>query len=229
MELITPDDVLTLGRAMVAAYVRTVDHYCKEWGQPLHEAAHSARPVITDDMALAAGDYKQVSFARLGQLLERDANEAMRVWREIKALAESELRGGHYTAQVLGVDADPWQKAQYLVLREGFIAEWQPRGQIEQSLIDMLAQAFVRWQQWQESATMWADMMRTPKDDLPRLSSAEATEQASQMADRYNRIFLRTLRALRDLRVKTGAITINNPRQVNVAGQQVVATRVEGQ
>lgn len=222
MELVTQDEALTIGREMVAAYVRMVEHYAKEWQQPLDEAARSARPVITDDMALAAGDYRHVSFARLTQLLEHEPDEAMRVWREIKRLAEAELRGGHYAAQVLGVDADPWQKAQYVVLRQGFIDEWLPRGGVEQSLIDMLAQSFVRWQQWQEHATAWANVVRPSKDDLPRLSAAEALEQATQMADRYNRIYLRTLRALRDLRVKTQAITINNPKQVNLGQQQVI-------
>jgi hypothetical protein len=49
-----------------------------------------------------------------------------------------------------------------------------------------------------------------------------AIEHAAQMADRWNRIYLRTLRNLRDLR--RYSVTINNPQQVNIAadgGQQV--------
>ncbi|MDX2031597.1 MAG: hypothetical protein SF339_13055 [Blastocatellia bacterium] len=38
-----------------------------------------------------------------------------------------------------------------------------------------------------------------------------------QMADRFNRLFLRTLRQLRDLRRYSAPITINNPGQVNIA------------
>jgi hypothetical protein len=44
------------------------------------------------------------------------------------------------------------------------------------------------------------------------------------MADRFNRLFLRTLRQLRDLRRYAMPVTINNPQQVNIAaegGQQV--------
>ena len=44
-----------------------------------------------------------------------------------------------------------------------------------------------------------------------------------QMADRFNRIFMRTLRQLRDLRRYT-QLTINSPNQVNIAadgGQQL--------
>ena len=48
--------------------------------------------------------------------------------------------------------------------------------------------------------------------------------QAADMADRFNRLFLRTLRQLRDLRRYSMPVMINNPEQVNIAadgGQQV--------
>lgn len=53
-------------------------------------------------------------------------------------------------------------------------------------------------------------------------------QQAAEMADRYNRLFLRTLRQLRDLRRYVVPVTINNPQQVNIAadgGQQVNVQR----
>jgi hypothetical protein len=53
------------------------------------------------------------------------------------------------------------------------------------------------------------------------------------MMDRYNRLFLRTLRQLRDLRRYSAPITINNPKQVNIAadgGQQLnTLNRGEGE
>lgn len=48
--------------------------------------------------------------------------------------------------------------------------------------------------------------------------------QGAEMADRFNRLFLRTLRQLRDLRRYNVPVMINNPQQVNIAadgGQQV--------
>jgi hypothetical protein len=42
-------------------------------------------------------------------------------------------------------------------------------------------------------------------------------EHTMQMMDRYNRLFLRTLRLLRVLRWYSTPITINNPGQVNIA------------
>jgi hypothetical protein len=55
----------------------------------------------------------------------------------------------------------------------------------------------------------------------PRQSEAEATEQWAATVDRLNRIFLRTLRALRDLRRYAGPVIVQNAEQVNVGGQQV--------
>lgn len=46
----------------------------------------------------------------------------------------------------------------------------------------------------------------------PYVSEKEALDQAVQMADRFNRIFMRTLRQLRDLR-RYAPVTINNPNQ----------------
>ena len=50
------------------------------------------------------------------------------------------------------------------------------------------------------------------------------------MADRFNRLFLRTLTQLRDLRRYAVPVTINNPGQVHIAangGQQVNAIKTE--
>jgi hypothetical protein len=49
------------------------------------------------------------------------------------------------------------------------------------------------------------------------------------MVDRFNRIFLRTLRALRDLRKVPLAVVVQNAGQVNVGQQQVnVAPQAAG-
>jgi hypothetical protein len=67
----------------------------------------------------------------------------------------------------------------------------------------------------------------------PRVGEQNAIEHAMQIMDRYNRLFLRTLRQLRDLRRYSTPITINNPQQVNIAadgGQQLnTVNRGEGE
>jgi hypothetical protein len=65
---------------------------------------------------------------------------------------------------------------------------------------------------------------RDPIDDgytkghwnMPYVSEQVAIEHAAQMADRWHRIYMRTLRNLRDFR--RYSVTINNPQQVNIAG-----------
>ena len=55
----------------------------------------------------------------------------------------------------------------------------------------------------------------------PRIEAAEWLEQAAMMADRFNRLFLRTLRALRDLRRYGPTVVVQNAGQVNVGAQQL--------
>src|SRR5579883_2179423 len=54
-----------------------------------------------------------------------------------------------------------------------------------------------------------------------RQSDADAIEQAAAMLDRFNRIFLRTLRALCDMRRHSAPLIVQNGGQMNVAQQQV--------
>ena len=48
------------------------------------------------------------------------------------------------------------------------------------------------------------------------------------MADRFNRLFLRDLRALRDLRRYAPAVVVQGSAQINVAEQQVNVNRTSG-
>jgi len=139
-----------------------------------------------------------------------------------------------------------WNIARYLGVRESFADEWNPQGGIEIALVDMLTQTWFQWQYWLEETVKrsqteprrenyrfveWKQWNKeaNPKQwsaghwDIPTVSEQEAITYAVQMADRFNRIFMRTLRQLRDLR-RYSPVTINNPSQVNIAadgGQQV--------
>jgi hypothetical protein len=226
---IEPAEIAGLATLLAHAYVRVVDTYYQEWQLPLPEAAKRARAPITEEMALTALDYKHVSFWSIGRLAEKEPEAALRLWAEIKRLAAEEWQSGQRAAAVLGLENEPWQRAQFLMIRQGFINEWQPTGDVERALLEMLAQAFFSWQLWLERITMWVEMENIQtgnrRGNRPEhtglVTTFEAIEQATTMADRFNRLFLRTLRALRDLRRYTPVVTINNPQQVNVGTQQV--------
>ncbi|HMV49788.1 MAG TPA: hypothetical protein PLD20_18655 [Blastocatellia bacterium] len=164
------------------------------------------------------------------------------VWRLIKDEARKEFESGHRMAAALETTEwqhSPWKRAEFLAIRDSFIAEWQPRGGIELAMIDTMAQAHSEYLYWcdithHRATTEGKILYSTEEERLlgkarghwipPRVSEQAAIEHAMQMMDRYNRLFLRTLRQLRDLRRYSAPLTINNPAQVNIAadgGQQV--------
>ena len=177
------------------------------------------------------GPADQVSWQQLSRLADQDTEAALAVWERIKREAYDELVSGHRTAKVLEWQGSPWQRAQFLALRASFMAEWQPRGGIEQALIDQMAHAYTEYLLWTEvhhqrlnSAVIRErlDLERRGKRDLPNMSNEQAIEHAALMADRFNRLLLRTLRALRDLpRYSPAVIVQNNGGQVTVATHQV--------
>jgi hypothetical protein len=49
----------------------------------------------------------------------------------------------------------------------------------------------------------------------------QATEQAARMVERFHRLFLRTVRALQDLRRQAPPVVVRRAAQVNIGQQQV--------
>ncbi len=194
--------------------------------------------------------HENISFDDLHTLSGYAPRVAERLWETIKEEGRSEFESGHLAANTMSpvhYMKNAWNIAKYLGVRESFINDWQPQGGIELSLIDMLAQTFFQWQYWLEetikrsqteprkehheyqkwkqynertkNAHSWQEGFWFP----PYVHEQSAIEHAVQMADRFNRIYMRTLRQLRDLR-RYAPVTINNPNQVNIAadgGQQV--------
>jgi hypothetical protein len=190
-----------------------------------------------------------ISFSHLSELWPAAPEKAEEIWEMMKLEARDEFESGHLASHAMvpaGLMRTAWNVASYIGMRESLIDDWRPRGAMELSLIDGLAQAyflyqywvgqsvlrtqtkprephpdFVRWWGWNkpgQALTAWSDAGW----EIPFVCERNAIEHAAQMADRWNRIYLRTLRNLRDLR--RYCVTINNPQQVNIAadgGQQV--------
>lgn len=193
---------------------------------------------------------ESLNFVDLMKLQVQAPRVGERFWERTKIEAEDEFLSGHLAANIcfpVGYMKELWNIARFLGVRESFIREWDPQGGIEISLIDMLTQAYFQWQYWLEQTVKRSETReRLPHHEYeqwmarqgrearangyddgywtrPTISEAQALEQAVQMADRWNRIYMRTLRQLRDLR-RYSPVTINNASQVNIAadsGQQV--------
>ena len=199
---------------------------------------------------------ENLNFVDLLELHNFTPRVAERLWEHYKREGRKEFESGHLAANMtLPVDymKGLWNVARYLGVRESFIDDWKPSGGIEIALIDMMAQSWFQWQYWLEQTVkrskttprlehteyekwkQWNEKAKHAKSWQegywfpPYVSEERAIEHAVQMADRFNRIFMRTLRQLRDLR-RYSPVTINNPNQVNIAadgGQQINVSKGE--
>jgi hypothetical protein len=149
--------------------------------------------------------------ALIGNTGERSAAR----WETIKRAALEELRSGDRAGGVLqGHDPHPFRLARFLAIREELADGWQPRNGIERQLIDQMAQAEVMANAWLERLALDAS-----------LADPEAAEKAGAMVERFHKMFVRTLRALHDLRKLPLAVFVQNAGQVNVGHQQVNMTQ----
>ncbi|MGA9996643.1 MAG: hypothetical protein WBP93_14595 [Pyrinomonadaceae bacterium] len=211
------------------------------------EDAEQANELFDRLMSLPV-DY--IGFADLSQLNDFSPAMAQNTWEVVKRAAQDEFESGHLAASAFEpVDymKDAWTRARYLGLRESFAEEWQPRGGIELSMIDAIAQAFFQLQYWTEQAVKrartepreedyeyqkWKRYQREAKTnswkyghwDIPYVREQDAVEHAATMADRWQRMYFRAVRQLRDWRRYTPQVTINNPQQVNIGEQVNVAS-----
>jgi hypothetical protein len=221
-----------LAQEMARAYKRMVAFYRDEMRLPPLEADAKARePLSAEYQArLETGAPDQVSWYALSGLAEHDHDAALALWERIQRDAHAELVSGHRAAKALEYWGSPWTRAQFLALRTALMDQWQPANGIERVLIDNLAQAQSMYLEWlellhqrtsTEATSERSKIEREQRWEPPRLHYAEAIEEAATMVDRWNRLFLRTLRQLRDLRRYTPSVVVGNVNQLNIAQQQM--------
>ncbi len=66
----------------------------------------------------------------------------------MRQAADDELESGKRGAEVAGHNADPYERARYLAIRDSFVDQWQPQGGIESAMIEMLAVAYSLQMYW---------------------------------------------------------------------------------
>jgi hypothetical protein len=230
---VTRAEVIPLAQELATASCRWVDYYLTKMGMSPEEALAQARKPMPDCCReeLLHGPPHQVSWHGLNELAQEDPELAARRWEQVKAAARDELVSGHRAARkVEDHGAGPWERAQFAALRSALAEDWQPRGGMEWLLIDQLAQAYTEQERWLKLANLRLsldasrhdmDEQRKGKWVPPRLTEAQSCEQAMAMSERWHGIFLKTLRALRDLRPAAPALLVGMAGQVNVGGQQV--------
>jgi hypothetical protein len=102
---------------------------------------------------IGAHNVDQVSWYSLHHIFINDPDCAEQIWQDIKEEAEKDFLGGHLVAQVFETtdwQRNPWKRAQFIAVREGFAEQFQPQGAIDCSMIDMLAVNYFLWIHWTE-------------------------------------------------------------------------------
>lgn len=185
------------------------------------------------DEALAASP-EEVTWNAMGRLEDEEPGSFTILWERMKQFARDELESGQRAASVAVGDDRPLTRARFLVLREKYINEWQPRNALEIQMIDAVCQAQTIREYWMRLATERAaveceverfTIETSGKRRDVTIDGNQSARDAREEAERWDRVFIRAVRALRDLRRYTAAVIVNNQGgQVNVAsegGQQV--------
>ena len=93
-----------------------------------------------------------------------------------------------------------------------------------------MAQAHMNWQFWLAIVATRSELMWMPEGHDrdsgrpwhgPRQTDAEAVDQAIAMAERFHRMYLQTLRAMRKLRRHRARVVVRKAGAVNVGGQSL--------
>jgi hypothetical protein len=222
-----------LAREMVAAVRAMVESYRNAYGLTQEQAvAKVCEPPHPDYLEIALSrPPDQVSWLDLENIRQPDSDRAVLRWEEIKQAARHDLASGHRASRAVEEYAStPWKRASFLALREELLETWQPRNGVERQLLETMAQAQTAAEFWLgrltsratlEAAMEQVNLEKKGRWDPPRVTEFRAVEQAAAMADRFNRIFLRTLRVLRDLRRCPPPVFVQNAGQVNVGQLQV--------
>jgi hypothetical protein len=185
-----------------------------------------------EDALTSAPD--DITWMAMGRLEDAQPGSFATLWERIKEYARDELESGQRAALVATAELQPLSRARFLVLREKYIAEWEPRNILESQMIDAVCQAQTIREYWMRLATsrvaveceierFWVGF--NGKRSEKRIDGSESARDAREEAERWDRVFIRAMRALRDLRRYSTAVIVNNQGgQVNVAsngGQQV--------
>lgn len=222
-------EVGSIGRLMAEASARMAKFYQTNLGKSAVETREGIWGLADESRIerLTAAPPDQVDWWAMNQVAELDPASFYEVWDSLKREARDELDSGHRAAMAVDPLASPWERAQFLAIRQSFRDEWQPRGGIEAALLDSAALAFSKYLEWVTTFDVRVRLRQERVEDHHgdtrkpvRLTDAAARAEAAEMADRFNRILLRTLRALQELR-RRPAVVVQNAGQVNVAEQQI--------
>jgi hypothetical protein len=224
------DEARELATEAAVAFGQMAAHYRQHYGLSPDEARAraAARPDHYIDRALTCPP-NQVSWLDVDTIAQREPARALERWEEVKKAARDEVSSGHRAARAVeGRDSHCWTRAGFLAVRAELMVAWRPRNAAEQHLIDQLAQWQTLTWEWLETLAVYSQLPASPGRRTagrdgdagpPLLSDAEAIEHAAGMVERFQLLYLRTLRSLKDLRRLPPVVV--RAAQVNIGQKQV--------
>jgi hypothetical protein len=230
-----PGDAQALARELAAAYRGMVARYREQLHLPADQAhARAVEAPATTRLSQIRADPERAHWADLSALTERDPEAAAALWRHILAHAGDELASGHRAAAAFSFNARPMDRARFLAVRAALLDEHAAASGLERLLVDTAAQAYTLWTEWLAAHHMRTNAeMQVERHQLKTTGKRQArllhpVEHAADEAERWQRIFLRTLRQLHDLR-RAPALTVQHLGQVNIAQEQTTIALTQEQ
>jgi hypothetical protein len=202
--------------------VESYRKYCDLSSQEARKLTAENSPERIDHILNAPPD--EVNWSDLGALAGKDPVLAVQRWENIKEAARNEIRSGYRAARSVEDGGGPLERARFLAVRAELMEAWRPRNTTEQQLVDQLA----RWQillwRWQEAFSTWTNCStiatRQAKKgqsyETMRVWESEALEGAARKVELLHRLYLRTLKALQDLRQPRLPVSVRHADMVNV-------------
>src|SRR5262249_32474524 len=152
------------------------------------------------------------------QLEDAEPGSFATLWEKLKEYAKDELESGMRAATVaVGIYHLPLDKARFIVLREKYIREWEPRNVLESQMIDAICQAQTIREYWLTLATgrvaveceqeRYYVMNRGQRSER-YIDGSQSAREAQEQAERWDRVYIRSIRALRDLRRYTAPVIV---------------------
>ena len=214
---------------MATARHRLTDYYRTSNNLTAEEAEAQVTDLIEQETSdqLLQRPPEDLTWCDLDRLAKQAPALAIEAWENIKDHVREEYRSGRRAARALEAhDTDPHEIAEFLVLRDEFSEQHRPRNGVERALVDMMAQAYSSYLFWTQRLTAYSHLepkAQAVKDEgrwsPPRVEHSKAVDQAAAMADRFHRMFARTLKSLRDQRRYSPTLIVQT-QQLNMAQQQ---------
>lgn len=231
---ISPTEIPVLARQLGEAHRKSVAAHAFNHGTTLNEAdALLSKPVTAQyQKHLMDKPADSVSWNEINVLAHTDPELALQRMMTIRQTAMAELRSGHRSAAALAPPGQnsPWNQAKFVAALDELAADWKPTTGVERILLQQAALAHCEFLHWlgilsERSALEFDEQPdrssreRGRRWKAPRMTEAQAIDQAAEMMDRFERIFLRCVRTLTELRKKS--IIVQQATNVNIADQQV--------